>query len=1077
MVSRPTAAERPRTPSAVPVHRVVASAAPSRSVRPLPAPEPPRAASGDSALQAALREPSHPIEPAVRRHLGDRFGYALDEVRVHDGPAAAEAARQHGAEALTVGRDIVFGGSRYQPGTPRGLELLAHEVAHTIQQSSTGGARSGEVLTVSSPGGPLEREADAAARAAVALPTGPGTAGQVLRARANGPTLSRRAIAWEPIPTGPITTPAPDPQTVTSWERPDHKNVARFQVPKLVLPKEKGPVLDQYKAAVGKPSADRASGLETTIEFEGRNVRAGLKQWRVPTPGLNRRWLIKVGWSNKEADTKWAEAGGKAGKGFFPDKNPGVVSSTCDMDHVVELQLGGTNVPSNIAPLNSKDNQASGRDIWATVSGMARALRPALPASTGMTNVILSFQDVEQAGGPVPKGSCKSPGAADCTCSDVDACATANAAKAAGAGTGGGRETYRVTTGTQTAQFMVPPGTAPVDLLGGDEANTANSEAVPGLILEYLEREKADAHLVTGFVESDKHRKRAGKTRIPILLKDAGEVKLDAVPEGDARRLKLRGEPKQLAFTYPYLSSGTLQMRVTEKGLEGDGTVNPSVPLLRGNPIKVHFGGGAFEGELSPDPAKMKLPVPGFRVTRSALKLALAPELNVTGDVDFDIGKLLSGNVHAEPSTEGLALTGTLQAHLPKLEEATGQVAYKDGELTGSLTVKSEQLANLPGKPQGQITVGLTNAGMTAEGHVEVTLPNGKPVTLDAQAARDRLLLTGKTEFDVPGLHPVSLGITYDGTHFAGTAKTGITYKGLSGDITVNYYDGALSGETDVAVTAGRVTGTAHILLASDGKIYGEGSARVRITDSVAGTIGIKKPKVGDIEVSGELELPPKIELFPGKHIDKKLFDRAFNIPVLGPVALQIKPSIGFGAGIGPATLDNTRIAAGFKPFAAEADFELDASTQLSIPAYAQLSVGIGLGLALTAGVGSIGGGVDVIGSLRLDGGVFIPFHLHYKAGVFTANADVSILGQVSVLVSIKGYLLAEAAGIELWNPTWDLWDKKFDTGLGFKLIVPITYASDKPFELPSFSQMTIEPQVSLDSVKQALLDALPPLT
>jgi hypothetical protein len=66
--------------------------------------------------------------------------------------------------AYTVGRDIVFGAQPYQPETSSGQRLLAHELAHTIQQSqgADAGARPG-TLQVSEPGDVFEREADNAA--------------------------------------------------------------------------------------------------------------------------------------------------------------------------------------------------------------------------------------------------------------------------------------------------------------------------------------------------------------------------------------------------------------------------------------------------------------------------------------------------------------------------------------------------------------------------------------------------------------------------------------------------------------------------------------------------------------------------------------------------------------------------------------------------------------------------------------------------------------------------------------------------------------------------------------------------
>ena len=65
-----------------------------------------------------------------------RFGQDFSGVRVHTGSNAAESARAVNARAYTVGRDVVFGAGEYAPGSSEGRRLVAHELIHTIQQSS-----------------------------------------------------------------------------------------------------------------------------------------------------------------------------------------------------------------------------------------------------------------------------------------------------------------------------------------------------------------------------------------------------------------------------------------------------------------------------------------------------------------------------------------------------------------------------------------------------------------------------------------------------------------------------------------------------------------------------------------------------------------------------------------------------------------------------------------------------------------------------------------------------------------------------------------------------------------------------
>lgn len=75
-----------------------------------------------------------PLETATRVDMESRFGHDFSGVRVHDDSRAAESARAVDAHAYTVARNIVFGAGRYAPRTNEGRKLLAHELAHVVQQ-------------------------------------------------------------------------------------------------------------------------------------------------------------------------------------------------------------------------------------------------------------------------------------------------------------------------------------------------------------------------------------------------------------------------------------------------------------------------------------------------------------------------------------------------------------------------------------------------------------------------------------------------------------------------------------------------------------------------------------------------------------------------------------------------------------------------------------------------------------------------------------------------------------------------------------------------------------------------------
>jgi Domain of unknown function (DUF4157) len=95
------------------------------------APQPSAAAS----VGAVLQDPGAPLDAAARAYFEPRFGQDFSAVRVHTGGGAADAARSVDARAYTFGRDIVFGRGQYAPHDVDGRRLLAHELAHTVQQA------------------------------------------------------------------------------------------------------------------------------------------------------------------------------------------------------------------------------------------------------------------------------------------------------------------------------------------------------------------------------------------------------------------------------------------------------------------------------------------------------------------------------------------------------------------------------------------------------------------------------------------------------------------------------------------------------------------------------------------------------------------------------------------------------------------------------------------------------------------------------------------------------------------------------------------------------------------------------
>lgn len=91
---------------------------------------------GDSIASriAATRGSGSAMPKGTRSFMENRFGTDFSKVRVHSGDAAVQLSQQLNAHAFTIGDDLYFNSGKFAPHSASGKELLAHELAHTLQQ-------------------------------------------------------------------------------------------------------------------------------------------------------------------------------------------------------------------------------------------------------------------------------------------------------------------------------------------------------------------------------------------------------------------------------------------------------------------------------------------------------------------------------------------------------------------------------------------------------------------------------------------------------------------------------------------------------------------------------------------------------------------------------------------------------------------------------------------------------------------------------------------------------------------------------------------------------------------------------
>ncbi len=140
-------------------------------------------------VHEVLRSPGQPLDRETRAFMEPRFGHDFSNIRVHSDARAAESARAINAHAYTMNQDIVFGTGRYEPERAAGMELLAHELAHSVQQHRATGMPALKKIALGAPDSVEEREAT--------------LAGQVLGMRAasraaTAPCVQRKT--WDDLP-------------------------------------------------------------------------------------------------------------------------------------------------------------------------------------------------------------------------------------------------------------------------------------------------------------------------------------------------------------------------------------------------------------------------------------------------------------------------------------------------------------------------------------------------------------------------------------------------------------------------------------------------------------------------------------------------------------------------------------------------------------------------------------------------------------------------------------------------------------------------------------------------------------
>lgn len=216
-------------------------------------------ASASGAVGDVLRSHGSPLDASTRTFMESRFGHDFSGVRVHTDARAHESTRALNALAYTVGSHIAFGAGQYAPASVEGRRLIAHELTHVVQQSSSNSALSAKSDGVTAEDSASEREADAAADSVISNETVPALS--PLRAG----VVSRKAAGRDTAAGGtecPQTFVIPDDVyegIVKAWEQSGHGKAKQIEHGGRI-------VTDRH----GKPVIRTGAGTESGMDPKNR---------------------------------------------------------------------------------------------------------------------------------------------------------------------------------------------------------------------------------------------------------------------------------------------------------------------------------------------------------------------------------------------------------------------------------------------------------------------------------------------------------------------------------------------------------------------------------------------------------------------------------------------------------------------------------------------------------------------------------------------------------------------------------------------------------------------------------------
>ncbi|MDQ3279910.1 MAG: DUF4157 domain-containing protein [Acidobacteriota bacterium] len=1008
---------------------------------------------------SVLRAPGQSLDRDTRAFMESRFGYDFSDVRIHTGEAAAASAQAVGAHAYTIGGDIVFDHGKYDPRSSSGRELLAHELAHTIQQSGMA-ATSLDQLAISHPGDTSEREADDFAHHALS-----GEASRAAAPKQQGVMRLARFSNPKPV-ANPKALAKLQQAGITEIDAAEEKNqvIRRFQVQTLHLPKEKGPPsamklwvdktqLTRPTDDPSKPAPAAFSGLETVVEASG-SYKGMLKAQRSDPKQLRRFWLTNVNLGITHATKIWQQAGGYT-TDFMEDPLPAQGHKACQVDHIIELHIGGADAPPNMQMLSGPSNTASQAAIRSQITGHAGVIKEAMAlAGLPLKQVAIRYLTVD------PDVGHNDP------CTTIEAAVrtiTADPNNKVNPTVESNTDPYEIIAMGLPATLRVGKGEK-TQKIEGDPTNEPFAGIAPGLRLQLLHLDKKP-NTIDAIVSDNS--KPGAEARLPITVTKGEKVTLNVVNKKLAFPPGMR---PNIEFTFPYLSSGTItKLDFTPDGLHAVGSLIPTIKLLSSVKLGIDLTPKSAVATLAPN-TPIRSPFGGLHFHDPKLSFPLFPEFKPSGSIGFYFGNnkqkpVLGGTLMASVEGTDFIASADVTANLPGLDSGTGKVNYhRTRGWSGNVHLSTSAKKILK---EVSVDVAMDDEGVEVTGTVLANVPG---TSIDAlltvhRAKTGEMTYSGESTITIPKFHPAKVKVVYGTQGLTLTGSAGFTLFDKTGEMSVWYRNGAFGGELhNFGFTKGRATVTLEVLKYANGRFSATGSVQMPLGDKFTATGRVTLDDKEQLSIAAALKIAKPIPLFdqPFKG-DYTFFTINVPIPIPGAsignlagLQARVIGSLKAGYSVGPAVLQEATLEAGTSPFAKDTGTAITFQGLVVMPAEAYISGTIAGEVAISAFIAEVAGGLSLEAKASLKAMSRVGANVMWTPQRFTFHGELAASLGLDIGVSLNAYVVARA-GLTDWFSTelrkdWVLGLWTFKPGLDLSMQAAFDYASDQPFQMPTIN-------------------------